>query len=132
MTTDDGLEDVLKLQWFLRSSHDFQGFDRFMVGPFHLCIMGTHLTVESDGAAESVELRTAATDVANRYLAALKTRIPWLVSLVTFEEYAAALPPFQQQIDSTGSIAAERKQIGEGLCFARGQMLASSDEPDKS
>ena len=118
----------MQLQWIIRSFHDFQAFDEFVVGRFRLRLMGTHLTVEAEEVSDDAELRSTASDLAYRYFAVLKKHVPpVLMNLVTVEEYAAILPPFSQCMEVMGSTTAERKLLSDRVRLARGEMLASSD-----
>ena len=117
----------MQLRWIIRSFHDFQAFDEFVVDRFRLRLMGTYLTVEAEEVIDDAELRSAASDLAYRYFAVLQRHIPVLITLITFEEYAAILPPFSQCLEVTGATTAERKLLSDGVRLARGEMLASSD-----
>ena len=90
----------MQLQWIIRSFHDFQAFDEFVVGHFRLRLMGIHLTVEAEEVGECPELRSAASDLAYRYFAVLRKHVPLLMTLLTLEEYANILPPFSQCFES--------------------------------
>ena len=114
-------------QWIIRSFHDFQAFDEFVVDNFQLRLEGTLLTVEADKVGDKAELWSAASDLAHRYFAALKKHIPALVNLLTHEEYAAILPPFSQSFDFMGSTTEERILLGDGVRLARNELLASRD-----
>ena len=82
--------------------------------------MGTLLTVAAEEVIDDSEFRSAASGLAYRYFAVLKKRVPVLMNLVTFEEYAAILPPFSRPSEITGSTAAECKLLRDGVRLARG------------
>lgn len=117
----------MQLQWIIRSLHDFQAFDEFVVGRFRLRLTGTLLAVEAEGPIDDSEFRSAASDLAYRYFAVLKKHVPVLMNLKTFEEFAAIQPPILQITTITGSTAAECKLHRDGVRLARGEMLASND-----
>ena len=62
------MQTTLQLQWIIRSGHDFQAFDEFVVGRFRIRLMGTFLTVEAEEVIDDTELRSAASDLAYRSL----------------------------------------------------------------
>ena len=117
----------MQLQWIIRSFHDFQAFDEFVVGHFRLRLMGIHLTVEAEEVGESPELRSAASDLAYRYFAVLRKHVPLLMTLLTLEEYANILPPFSQCFEFEGLTTPERKMLSDGVRLTRDEILALSD-----
>lgn len=117
----------MHLQWIIRSFHDIQAFDEFVVDRFRLRLMGTYLTVEAKEAGDDDELFSAASDLAYRYFAVLQKHVPALMNLLTVEEYAAILPPFSQCFGFAGATTAERKLLRDGVRLARGEMLFSGD-----
>ena len=114
----------MELQWIIQSGHDFQAFDEFVTGRFRLRLTGTFLTVEAEEAIDDSEFRSAASELAHRYVVVLNKHVPVLMHLITLEQFAA-IPP--QAYEITGPTAAEDKMHRDGVRLARGEMLALSD-----
>lgn len=116
----------MSLMWLVRGSENPQVFDEFLVDHFRLRLHGTLLTLEAVLQGDSSEISSAASVLAHRYCSILNSHVPFSVSLITMEQYAAIQPPFSQNHEYSTS-RTEQERFREGVRLARHDMLALSD-----
>ena len=117
---------TMSLMWLVRGSENPQVFDEFLVDHFRLRLHGTFLTLEAVLQGDSSEISSAASVLAHRYCSILNSHVPFSVSLITMEQYAAIQPPFSQNHEFSTN-RTEQERFREGVRLARHDMLALSD-----
>lgn len=118
------------MQWILHSPQDFTPFhDEFVFGQFHLRLAGNSITVEVEEETLTDELRSTASDLAQRYAKALKKHSLASFILIPIEDYVSMIDG-TQTIEIGGSTASERvrrelrERFAKGVRLARNEILA--------